>query len=114
MVYARFHGEIDPSNAAALRDEITRAIANHALGLVLDLSEVHYLSSAGIHLIHHLREDLHARGQTLALVVPEESVVHDILALAGLDWHEEINDTTEAARRMFGHGPKSISDPDPQ
>lgn len=104
MVCASFRGDIDLSNAAELRTEITAAIRNDSLGLVFDLSEVHYLTSAGLHLIHRLREDLHVRGQKLALVIPERSIAHDILVLAGLDWHEEITQTVEAARRKFDPG----------
>ncbi len=54
---------------------------------MLDLTEVEYVDSAGIQLIYRLRETLRARGQRMALVIPEESIVNDALRLAGIE-HE--------------------------
>ena len=56
VLVARLRGEVDMSNAGQLRDELNAATRNDALGLVLDLSEVEYLDSAGIHLIYRLRD----------------------------------------------------------
>jgi anti-anti-sigma factor len=96
---AHLQGDIDMSNAVELRAELNSMTPNEALGLILDLREVHYLDSAGIHLIHHLREDLHASGQKLALVIPEGSPINHTLRLAGIDWREETVETVDAARR---------------
>jgi anti-anti-sigma factor len=96
VVVARLRGEVDMSNAGQLRDELNMATRNDALGLVLDLSEVEYLDSAGIHLIHRLRDSLHTHGQQLRLVIPADSLVNDTLRLAGLDWHEEVVGSPEA------------------
>lgn len=101
VVYARLRGDIDLSNANELKEELSRITPNDAIGIVLDLSEVNYLDSAGIHLIHHVREDLRARRQRLRLVVPDNSVIHDALRLAGLDWQDEITQTVEAGRRAL-------------
>lgn len=101
MVYAKFRGDIDLSNVDELRDELTGVTPNHALGIVFDLSEVEYLDSAGLRLIQRLREDLRVRGQKLQLVIPEGSVILDVLRLAGLDWADEIVQTAEAGRRTL-------------
>ena len=101
VVHATLNGDIDLSNAATLRDQITDLTPNHAVGLVLDLSAVTYLDSAGIHLIHRLREDLRARGQRLALVIPAGSIINDTLRLAGLRWEEEIAASVADAERML-------------
>lgn len=98
IVYAKLSGEIDMSNASGLRVSLSEMTPNEAHGLVLDLSEVSYLDSTGIHLIHHLRVDLRARGQKLALVIPSGSPVNDTLRLAGLDWAHNIAETVEEAR----------------
>ena len=66
---------------------------------MFDLSEVEYLDSAGLRLIQRLREDLHVRGQKLQLVIPDGSVILDVLRLAGLDWSEEIVQSVQAGRR---------------
>jgi anti-anti-sigma factor len=59
-------------------------MSSQADGMVLDLTEVDYLDSAGIQLIYHLREGLRARGQALSLVIPPGSAVDDALRLAGV------------------------------
>ena len=99
VVYARVRGDIDMSNVIDLRREISRRTPNNALGLVLDLREVAYLDSAGIHLLHHLREDLRAGGQKMRLVIAADSPVNHTLRLAGIDWGDEISETVDAARK---------------
>ena len=108
VVVARMSGEIDLSNAHALRRELERSVPNGALGLVLDLTEVDYLDSAGIHLVHRVREGLRARNQRLRLVIPAASPVNDTLRLAGLRWIEEVQDTTDAARRSLHQDPGGV------
>ena len=101
VLTATIRGDIDLSNADSLREELSAAIPNEALGLVLDLSEVEYLDSAGLRLVHHLREDLRARGQHLRIALPEQCVVRDALRLAGLDWRDTLSPTPAAARSTF-------------
>jgi anti-anti-sigma factor len=98
IVYAEVHGDIDMSNAADLRQELSRMTPNDALGLVVDLRDVTYLDSAGIRLLYHLREDLRTGRQKLRLVIADGSAVTHTLALAGLDWGAEIVNTVDAAR----------------
>lgn len=102
LVYAKLSGEVDLSNASELRDRLREMTPNTALGLLLDLSDVDYLDSAGIHLIHHLREELRSRGQKLGLVIPAESPINHTLRLAGLDWTEDIAETVAEAREALG------------
>ena len=101
VVCAEVHGDIDMSNAADLRRELSRMTPNGALGLVVDMRDVDYLDSAGIRLLHHLREDLRAGRQRLRLVIADESPVMHALRLAGLDWGEEIAETVGAAREAI-------------
>lgn len=44
-------GEVDLSNAMELKGLITDAVPNSALGVVLDLSGVSYIDSAGVRLL---------------------------------------------------------------
>ncbi len=90
-------GEIDMSNAQELARALSDQTPNDAQGLVLDLSGIDYLDSAGIHLIYRLRESLRARGQRLAVVVPRESPVFDALRLAGIERHLNLLGTVDAA-----------------
>lgn len=101
LVQARIRGDIDMSNASEIREELSRATSNQAMGLLIDLSEVEYLDSAGLHMVHHLRENLRVSGQRLALVIPEESPVRATLRLAGIEWRDEIMPSVEEAGRAL-------------
>jgi anti-anti-sigma factor len=92
-------GEIDLSNSNELAGVLADATANHLLALVLNLSEVDYLDSAGIQLIYRLRESLRSRGQALRLVIPGNSPAHDALRLAGLVPRIDICETVDEAVR---------------
>jgi anti-anti-sigma factor len=85
VLVATLAGEIDMSNADELRSVLREQMPNHARGLVLELSALTYIDSAGIHVAYDLRDDLTRRGQTLRLVVPDGSVVDETLRLADLD-----------------------------
>src|SRR3954447_24903392 len=81
---ARLVGEVDASNAPGFTAELKEAVANTAIGLVLDLSETTYIDSSGIHLIFDLADALRRRQQTLQLVVPPETFAADVLGAVSL------------------------------
>jgi anti-sigma B factor antagonist len=115
VVVARLTGEIDLSNADSIERAIAEATPNHVLGLILDVSALDYLDSAGIHLIYKLREKLRARGQTLRLVIPPESPANDALRLAGVSRNVDTAETLEAAMAEFAteSAPADAEVPDP-
>jgi anti-anti-sigma factor len=94
---AQLTGEVDLSNSDSIGDAIAETTPNHMLGLILDLTQLGYLDSAGIHLIYRLRERLRARGQSLGLVVPAGSPSNDALRLAGVTLHVPISQTLQGA-----------------
>lgn len=99
LTVATLTGEIDLSNADAIETAITEATPNQVLALILDLSALGYLDSAGIHLIYKLREKLRARGQGLRLVIPADSPTRDALRLAGVVQNVDTSETLEAAMK---------------
>jgi len=101
VVVARLTGEVDLSNAGSIESAIAEATPNRALAVVLDVSALDYLDSAGIHLIYKLREKLRARGQELRLVIPAESPSTDALRLAGVSQVVDTVQTLEVALREF-------------
>lgn len=114
VVVARLTGEVDLSNAVGIESAIAEATPNHAVALILDVSALDYLDSAGIHLIYKLREKLRARGQTLRLVIPAESPANDALRLAGVSQAVDTARTLEAALEEFAPPEASrseVSDP---
>ena len=78
---AHLKGEVDLSNAQSVKTRLLGAVPNTATSLVLDLSETRHLDSSGIQLLFELGHRLERRGQTLNVVVPEESIVRRILVL---------------------------------
>jgi anti-anti-sigma factor len=84
VVIARVEGEVDGSNAAALRASLTEQVPNTALGLVLDLSGTSYLDSSGIQLLFELAAQLRTRRQLIRLVVPEDAPMRRVLELCDI------------------------------
>lgn len=97
-VTARLTGEIDLSNAPSIGQAIARGIHHDAEVLILDLTELEYLDSAGIQLIYQLREQLRARAQDLILVLGPDSPAADALRLAGITSRLRITQTLDEAR----------------
>lgn len=97
VVIAAVTGELDISNVNGIEQAVLVATSNQAELILMDLSEVDYVDSAGIHLVYRLRERLQSRGQRLRLVIAEDSPAADALRLAGVMDHLEIRHTVEAA-----------------
>lgn len=97
VLVARLTGEVDLSNARGIEDAIAVATPNHAVSVVVDLSQLGYLDSAGIQLLYRLRERLQVRGQDLRLVLPAGSPAGDALRLAGVIDQLRSSETLEEA-----------------
>jgi len=80
----RVHGEIDLSNAHEVSSEISVVMGQEARTLVVDLSDITYLDSAGVALLLRLAERLRFRRRQLHLVVPRGSPVRRVLDFTGL------------------------------
>jgi anti-sigma B factor antagonist len=87
---ATIAGEIDMSNAAELERIVASGTPNSAAGLILDLTRLDYIDSAGIHLLFSLYGALRTRAQGLVIVVGSESVVADTFRLAGVEGRIEM------------------------
>jgi anti-sigma B factor antagonist len=81
---AHVHGEIDLSNADVIGRWVLDRVTNEDLGLVVDLTEVDYVDSAGIAVLFDLSRRLAEHQQSLTLVVPEGSTIRRSLELGGL------------------------------
>jgi len=97
VVVARLEGEVDMSNADELQKALVRNMTNEVFGMVLDLGDVKYFDSAGIHVLFELREQLKNRGQQLRLVVPPGSPVGDTLRISGVAAVVELDEKLESA-----------------
>ena len=98
VVIASLSGEIDLSNATEITRALLGGVPNEALGLVIDLSEVSYLDSAGVRMLAELDHRLGWRAQVLRVVAPEASRSRRVLEIAGLERVLSIDITLDAAR----------------
>ncbi len=102
---AHVTGEVDMSNAEDVGATVIKATPTEAQGVVLDLSGVDYLDSAGIYVIYGMRASLQARGQALILVIPPVSPVYDSLRLAGAERPGEVAEEVADALAIFDSAP---------
>ncbi len=84
VAIATMAGEIDIVNAQNLADEMLGAVPNDALGLVLDISGVRYIDSAGVRMLFGLARRLDTCRQRLALLLPEESPLVRLIKITHL------------------------------
>ncbi len=98
IVVGVLSGEVDLSNAAALELLITEAVPNSVRGLVLDLSALSYIDSAGIRLLFSLAGSLRWRGQDLVLAVPVGSQSRRVFSMAGIEDSVAVEAAGDAAR----------------
>ena len=94
---AAVEGEVDASNVTEIGDLLRERITNQATVLIVDLSAVTYLDSAGINLLFELGADLRARQQELRLVVPPGAPIARALGITGLDVAVTTHPTLAAA-----------------
>jgi anti-sigma B factor antagonist len=85
VVVARFEGEIDLANAPMISTQILGAVPNDAIGLVLDLSAVHYIDSVGIRMLFSLVRSLQTSRQALAITLDQGSQIRKLLKMTALD-----------------------------
>lgn len=87
----RISGEIDLSNAARVREAIGAAIPDLPV-VVLDLTTLEYLDSAGVAMLFRLAERLSYHRQELQLVVPPDALVRGVIRLTKLDQVVSVKD----------------------
>ena len=97
VVIARIAGELDLSNVHDIGDALTAAVHPGATGLVLDLSELEHLDSAGIRLLYELRTRLVTARQRIAAVVPLDAPVREVLDLAAVPARMPMHGDLESA-----------------
>jgi anti-anti-sigma factor len=82
---ATLSGEIDSSNVQDIATRLRALMTNRMKVLVVDLTPLGYLDSAGINLLFTVGDELRGRQQTLRLVVAEGSPIRRMLQITSLD-----------------------------
>ena len=79
-------GELDVVSAPELELCLNEVMAEPHARVVLDLSDLAFVDSAGVSVLIKARQDAEVNGRTLVLARPTEQV-HRVFALVGLaDW----------------------------
>ena len=82
VLVAHVAGEVDISNAPAYERRILEAAPpEDVAGVVLDLSDISFLDSAGVRLLFALHATLTEQGRPMALVVPVGSPIERVLEI---------------------------------
>jgi anti-sigma B factor antagonist len=101
-VVAILTGEVDMSNAASVQQRIAESVTPDDDAVIVDLSELAFMDSAGLHAVIELSTVLGERRQQLLLCVPHESPIERAIEIIGLPHavsvHSERGEAMEAAR----------------
>jgi anti-sigma B factor antagonist len=102
IVIAMLTGEVDMSNATSVRQEVAASVSPDDDAVVVDLSELAFMDSAGLHAMVELGTVLDERRQRLLLCVPQGSPMERAVQIIGLPQavsvHSSRDDAIEAAR----------------
>ena len=96
-VAAVLEGEMDTASAGEVAIKLRRLAANRLHRIVIDLSAVTYLDSAGINLLYAVAGEVRARQQELHLVVAPGSPIERMLKIVGADRAFPVHATLEQA-----------------
>lgn len=78
-------GEIDMANADRLGNRMHTAIGNEVRGVVVDLTDVTYIDSAGVRVLVMLASRLNQLRVDLQLIVPPGSLTRRVVEITGLE-----------------------------
>jgi anti-anti-sigma factor len=102
IVLASVEGEVDVSNTPKLTSELTNAVANSSTALLLDLSELEFLDSSGVHMLYELAERLATRQQRYAVVMPPRRPPRRVVELSGVEPVSWLHPDTASALTALG------------
>lgn len=106
IVVVAVSGEVDMSNAGEIRQGLLQSVWNEDQALILDLSELSFIDSAGLHVVFDLLTILQERDKQMSLVVPPEIHPRRAIELVGLDGvlpiHSERDGAVKQARSRAG------------
>ncbi len=95
ITVASLNGDIDLSNAAELQEELLRSVNSDSRGLLVDLTAVRYVDSAGVRTFFDIARELDVSRQVLGIVVPLQSPIRRLVKLTCLDEVAVVGATVE-------------------
>jgi anti-sigma B factor antagonist len=97
IAVVRCTGDLDVVRAPTLRNELMDAVDNRHTGLVVDLTDVSYLDSAGVNVFFEIADELRQHQLGLALVIPTDSLVERVVTIVDLPSVAPVERDLEAA-----------------
>ncbi len=85
LIHIILSGEIDLANAAVVESEIRSAVSYQPSAVLVDLTDLSYIDSAGIRILYGLASRLQALRIVLELIVPLESPTRRLIELSGFE-----------------------------
>jgi anti-anti-sigma factor len=98
VLITRIRGEIDLSNVDSIGARIRGALDPDAPGLIVDLTQLDYLDSAGVRLLFQVADAVEESGGVMRAVVPPTAAIRRVLELADLEQRVPVDETEDAAR----------------
>jgi anti-anti-sigma factor len=89
-------GQVDIADSDVLEDSIRKAIIESAGAFVIDLSDLEFIDSSGLHVLHRARDLLGREDRQLAVVCPH-GPVRRVFELSGLSELFALFETREEA-----------------
>jgi len=99
-------GDVDLITVRDAADQLVQAVPTTVSDLVLDLSEITYLDSRGVHILLEAIERLRMRGQTTYVVAPELSAIRRLIEVTGVtDLVPVVGSVDEALQQIRARDP---------
>lgn len=96
----RIEGNLDASNSSIAEKTIRDAIAEGDANLIINLSELQYISSAGLRVILVVAKDIKVKNGKIVICSMTESV-RKVFDISGFTSIFDIQDNIEAALKRF-------------
>ena len=84
IAVATLSGEVDMSNAPSVRQRLADAITPEDTAVVIDLSALTFIDSAGLHTLIELGTVLEEKRQRLLLNVPPDNPLARVIEIVGM------------------------------
>lgn len=85
ITIARVTGEVDMANATQFADEVLGKIGDDATALVVDLTDLRYIDSAGVRSLFEIASTLKLRESFFAIAVLEDSPLRSVLKVTRVE-----------------------------
>lgn len=85
VLIAVLRGDVDMASIPTVSAHVLDALTKDTAGLVIDLSEVRYIDSAGVHMLFDLARRLEAGRQGMAITIGVSSPIRRLLEITNLD-----------------------------